>query len=114
MACTFALNAGFVLGGGTPYAGWQLRDSQDRESRSISWLTDGTPASTQDPRSASCTSLTQVFGAGPVVAGTIAGDVARFPGRYHFASCSPACSRRSATRCHPRNQRTTKEVRAAT
>ena len=38
---------------------------------------------------ASGTSLTQVFGAGPVIAGTVigdAGDVARFPGRDHFAS----------------------------
>jgi transposase len=38
---------------------------------------------------ASGTSLTQVFGVGPVIAGTIigdVGDVARFPGRDHFAS----------------------------
>jgi len=38
---------------------------------------------------ASGTSLTQVFGVGPVIAGTIAGDVgdvARYPGRDHFAS----------------------------
>ena len=38
---------------------------------------------------ASGTSLTQVFGVGPVIAGTIAGDVsdvARFPGRDHFES----------------------------
>jgi transposase len=38
---------------------------------------------------ASGTSLTQVFGVGPVIAGTIIGDVgdaARFPGRDHFAS----------------------------
>ncbi len=38
---------------------------------------------------ASGTSLTQVFGVGPVIAGTIAGDVgdvARFPGRDHFAA----------------------------
>jgi transposase len=38
---------------------------------------------------ASGTSLTQVFGVGPVVAGTVigdVGDVARFPGRDHFAS----------------------------
>jgi transposase len=38
---------------------------------------------------ASGTTLTQVFGVGPVIAGTIAGDVgdvARFPGRDHFAS----------------------------
>ena len=38
---------------------------------------------------ASGTSLTQVFGVGPVIAGTVAGDVgdvARFPGRDHFAS----------------------------
>jgi transposase len=37
------------------------------------------------------TSLTQVFGVGPVIAGTVigdAGDVARFPGRDHFASCN--------------------------
>jgi transposase len=37
---------------------------------------------------ASRTTLTQVFGVGPVVAGTIVGDVgdvARFPGRDHFA-----------------------------
>jgi transposase len=35
------------------------------------------------------TTLTQVFGVGPVIAGTIigdVGDVARFPGRDHFAS----------------------------
>jgi transposase len=35
------------------------------------------------------TSLTQVFGVGPVIAGTVIGDVsdvARFPGRDHFAS----------------------------
>jgi transposase len=38
---------------------------------------------------ASGTTLTQVFGAGPVVAGTIIGDVrgvSRFPGRDHFAA----------------------------
>jgi transposase len=38
---------------------------------------------------ASGTTLTDVFGAGPVVAGTITGDVAevsRFPGRDHFAA----------------------------
>ena len=38
---------------------------------------------------ASGTTLTQVFGVGPVIAGTVigdAGDVARFPGRDHFAS----------------------------
>ena len=38
---------------------------------------------------ASGTTLTQVFGAGPVVAGTIigdVGDVSRFPGRDHFAA----------------------------
>jgi transposase len=38
---------------------------------------------------ASRTTLTQVFGAGPVIAGTIAGDAgdaARFPGRDHFAA----------------------------
>jgi transposase len=35
---------------------------------------------------ASGTSLTQVFGVGPVIAGTVVGDVARFPGRDHFAS----------------------------
>jgi transposase len=37
------------------------------------------------------TTLTQVFGAGPVIAGTIIGDIAgvsRFPGRGHFASCN--------------------------
>ena len=41
--------------------------------------------------SASGTSLTQVFGVGPVIAGTVigdVGDVARFPGRDHFASCN--------------------------
>jgi transposase len=40
---------------------------------------------------ASGTTLTQVFGVGPVVAGTLAGDVtdvARFPGRDHFAACN--------------------------
>jgi hypothetical protein len=40
---------------------------------------------------ASGTTLTQVFGVGPVVAGTIigdVGDVARFPGRDHFAACN--------------------------
>jgi transposase len=38
---------------------------------------------------ASGTSLTQVFGVGPVIAGTVigdVGDVARFPGRDHIAS----------------------------
>jgi len=38
---------------------------------------------------ASPTTLTQVFGVGPVIAGTIigdVGDVARFPGRDHFAA----------------------------
>ncbi|HCU96440.1 MAG TPA: IS110 family transposase [Actinobacteria bacterium] len=38
---------------------------------------------------ASGTSLTEVFGVGPVIAGTVigdAGDAARFPGRDHFAS----------------------------
>ena len=38
---------------------------------------------------ASRTTLTEVFGVGPVIAGTIigdAGDVARFPGRAHFAA----------------------------
>jgi transposase len=38
---------------------------------------------------ASHTTLTQVFGVGPVIAGTIigdVGDVARFPGRDHFAA----------------------------
>ena len=37
------------------------------------------------------TTLTQVFGVGPVIAGTIIGDIAdvsRFPGRDHFASCN--------------------------
>jgi transposase len=40
---------------------------------------------------ASGTTLTQVFGAGPVVAATVIGDVrdvARFPGRDHFAACN--------------------------
>ena len=39
--------------------------------------------------SASGTTLTEVFGVGPVIAGTITGDIAdvsRFPGRDHFAS----------------------------
>ena len=37
------------------------------------------------------TTLTEVFGVGPVIAGTIIGgvaDVSRFPGRDHFASCN--------------------------
>ena len=37
------------------------------------------------------TTLTQVFGVGPVIAGIIIGDIAdvsRFPGRDHFASCN--------------------------
>jgi len=37
------------------------------------------------------TTLTEVSGVGPVIAGTIIGDVAdvsRFPGRDHFASCN--------------------------
>ncbi len=37
------------------------------------------------------TTLTEVFGAGPVIAGIIIGDIAdvsRFPGRGHFASCN--------------------------
>jgi transposase len=40
---------------------------------------------------ASGTSLTEVLGAGPVIAGTVIGDVAevsRFPGRDHFAACN--------------------------
>ena len=40
---------------------------------------------------ASGTTLTQVFGVGPVIAGTVIGDIAdvsRFPGRGHFASCN--------------------------
>ena len=40
---------------------------------------------------ASGTTLTGVFGVGPVIAGTIVGDVgdvARFPGRDHFAACN--------------------------
>jgi transposase len=40
---------------------------------------------------ASGTTLTEVFGVGPVIAGTIIGDIAdvsRFPGRDHFASCN--------------------------
>jgi transposase len=40
---------------------------------------------------ASRTTLTEVFGVGPVIAGTIIGDasdVARFPGRGHFAACN--------------------------
>jgi transposase len=40
---------------------------------------------------ASGTSLTELFGVGPVIAGTVIGDVAdvaRFPGRDHFASCN--------------------------
>jgi transposase len=35
---------------------------------------------------ASGTTLTEVFGVGPVIAGIIIGDVSRFPGRDHFAS----------------------------
>ena len=40
---------------------------------------------------ASGTTLTEVSGVGPVIAGTIIGDIAdvsRFPGRDHFASCN--------------------------
>jgi hypothetical protein len=40
---------------------------------------------------ASGTTLTEVFGVGPVIAGTIIGDIAdvsRFPGRDHFAACN--------------------------
>jgi hypothetical protein len=40
---------------------------------------------------ASGTSLTGIFGAGPVIAGTVAGDVRqvfRFPDRDHFAACN--------------------------
>ena len=40
---------------------------------------------------ASGTSLTEVSGVGPVIAGTVIGDVidvARFPGRGHFAACN--------------------------
>ena len=40
---------------------------------------------------ASATSLTEVFGVGPVVAGTVigdVGDVARFASRDHFAACN--------------------------
>jgi transposase len=49
-----------------------------------------TPATSRPPRPGPpALPLTQVFGAGPVVAGTIIGDVtdvARFPGRDHFAA----------------------------
>jgi transposase len=37
------------------------------------------------------TSLTQIFGAGPIIAATVIGgarDVSRFPGRDHFAACN--------------------------
>jgi transposase len=40
---------------------------------------------------ASGTSLTEIFGAGPVIAATVIGDVvavARFPSRDHFAACN--------------------------
>src|SRR5256885_3105978 len=40
---------------------------------------------------ASGTSLTGIFGVGPVIAGTVIGDVrqvSRFPSRDHFASCN--------------------------
>jgi transposase len=40
---------------------------------------------------ASGTTMTQIFGVGPVVAATVIGDVrdvARFPGRDHFAACN--------------------------
>ena len=40
---------------------------------------------------ASGTTLTEVFGVGPVIAGTVIGDIAgvsRFPSRDHFASCN--------------------------
>src|SRR5450631_3884044 len=40
---------------------------------------------------ASHTTLTEVFGVGPVIAGTIigdAGDISRFPSRDHFAACN--------------------------
>jgi transposase len=40
---------------------------------------------------ASGTTVTEVFGVGPVVAGTVIGDVryvSRFPGRDHFAACN--------------------------
>ncbi len=40
---------------------------------------------------ASGTTLTGIFGAGPVVAGTVIGcvrDASRFPGRDHFAACN--------------------------
>ena len=59
---------------------------------------------------ASGTTLTQVFGVGPVIAGTITGDIAdvsRFPGRDHFASCNgtapsrcpPGTTRSPGSRC---------------
>ena len=49
---------------------------------------------------ASGTTLTRVFGAGPVVAGTITGDVtgvARFPGRDHFAACNGTAPARASS-----------------
>ncbi len=59
---------------------------------------------------ASGISLTEVFGVGPVIAGTIAGDcgdVSRFPSRDHFAAytapprsrCPPATGRSTGSRC---------------
>jgi transposase len=64
---------------------------------------------------ASGTSLTEIFGAGPVIAATVIGDVltvARFPSRDHFAACNgtarsrcPPARRRSAG--YPENHLTT-------
>ena len=54
----------------------------------MAWLKRGASDSRSAVRS-SGTTLTQVFGVGPVIAGTIIGDIAdvsRFPGRDHFAS----------------------------
>jgi len=56
----------------------------------VAWLKRGASDSRSAVRS-SGTTLTQVFGVGPVIAGTIIGDIAdvsRFPSRDHFASCN--------------------------
>ena len=56
---------------------------------------------------ASGTSLTEVFGVGPVIAATVIGDVvtvARFPTRDHFAACN---SRRPGPGCPPASGKST-------
>jgi transposase len=70
---------------------------------------------------ASGTSLTEVFGVGPVIAATVIGDVvivARFPTRDHFAAyngtarsrCPPASGRSTGCRCAETGASTTRST----